>query len=211
MAEEVYQAMHAAGADDDCARDRADRRRARVLRRRRHHGFQVGQPAPADRQAAEELRFQPSPRLPEPRRLLSFDPEANRRHAERRDRRPGSRACVVLRRAFRRGRRDAHDGVCPHRSRVRVRHGVDTESRRRPRERAGPAALGAQDQGSRGNAPRSREPGVPGGASLPMQRMRMPARLRTLSRRARRASSSNSSGICRSSRCTRRSLPTATK
>ena len=40
MAEEVYQAMHAAGCRRRRARHRADRRRARVLRRRRRHGIQ---------------------------------------------------------------------------------------------------------------------------------------------------------------------------
>ena len=124
MAEEVWQATHAADADENVRVIVLTGCRPRVLRRRRHHRIQDGESAPADRQAAAAVRLQPSAGLSEPHHLLSFAHETDHRDAERRDRRhrPGSRA--VLRSAFRSRGGGDHDGLRAHRSCIRVRHGL---------------------------------------------------------------------------------------
>ncbi len=104
MSEEVWQAMHAADADEDVrvivltGSGRAFCAGGDVT------GFKSDESTAADRQAAAAVRLQPPPGLPESRGLFSLIVQTYHRDVERRDRRPGAGARVVLRFALRGGR-----------------------------------------------------------------------------------------------------------
>ena len=169
MSEEVWQATHAADADENV--------RVIVLtgsgRAFCAGGDITGFKSENPRQLIDKLpRAYDFSRRPDFQSRAAYFPvalEARHRDVERRDRghRAGSR--VVLRSAFRSGRGGDHDGVLAHRARIRIRHGLDAQSRGRVTRNAfdlllsarkvkgaGGAASGAREQrSSAGQAGRS--------------------------------------------------------
>ena len=144
MERDVRHAMEAASRGRRCARHRADRCGARVLRRRRHGRAEGARSRRYQaRREPAAVRHEPPARLADALCVLSVDPQAGHRHAERRHRRhrPGARA--VLRSALCRRQHGVHHRVLAPRADRRAWHQLDAAAHRRSCQCARSADVGA--------------------------------------------------------------------